>query len=464
MYKKKEEAVKNRFLSGRRFMILSAVILANPFFGVLDILPDFIAYAFIIYAISDLSLMYSQFEDAKSGFTKLMWLSISRIPFVVLCGWLSENHGSEIMISTAVVLIYGVAELIFAVPAFNSFFAGTEHIADMSGSSCDATDSDKKAGVRTVTVIFLIARSVLSLLPELLYVPVTVDGAPFAGFHFVATVICSVAEAVFAAVFLIYIVSYINSIFASDVICDYIDEQTERESAILSGMRVSRDLFLILNLIAVAVGFGIDLIFDDVNVLPDTVSAFILVVTCVYARKYTDMKSFKVLIVSGTVYAVFSFLSYWMNMRFLKKYDYSAIAISEKAEDEYLRVIAMSLAENAAFLVFMFFVSVFIYRLAVSHTGYDYNDRSTRAIHSAIFRRTVAFYIIAVLCSLSSFAYTLFMSFTKTVPADSAYVAGGSVVLPLFDGFWLVPVFLSLIWLVYSLTFFDRIKAEIHGE
>lgn len=461
---KKCDKVNIKFI----LVVMSAVVLANPFYNLLDVLPDFVGYAIIFFLLNDIADIYPYFDEVKNNARKLMWISVSKIPFIILMGWIEDKHPGESTLLAVIMIMYTVVELIFILPSVNSLYRALSYIDEREGCAGVTTDEggrDRLKPLCIFTSVFFILRSVMALLPELMLVPVSEEAGHFAEkYKDTATVVSMIFVTAVALVWLAFFLAYAYKLRENTEFIGIIEKKMREEDDKLKKKRRMSGIFMVLNLSAIAVGFNIDLIFDNVNILPDILSACIFLFACVLAVKFFGRRKSRTLFATGVLYFLLSSLSYFITSDFLSKFDYSAIAKTDAAEEAYVRVIIISAFENISLIIFMIFFSMFIYKIAEENTVCEYNDRATEAIRQSLKKRSVIFFSLASLSAVASMLYVIFMAFTKTVPADSAYIPGGKVVLPLFGSFWMVPILVSLAWLIYTMTFFSYIKDEIANK
>ncbi len=442
--------------------VASIVLLANPLYTITDYLPDCIGYALILLLLGDLSEIYPHFKEARSLFKKLLWISISRFPFMILMNWIEKNHSSEMTLLTVIALAYAVVELIFAIPAFRTFYKGIEYIGEREGV-LEIFDGERLKNAKSATLVFVIARSALGFLPTLLLLPASaMDAAEHYGSYVdIAAGICFAVGLIFGIAFIAFTCPYILSLLRSEGINEVIRQRLSEIDGEVKRRHLKNSLFSILNLTAVGVGAFLDITFDSINILPDVICALILLLASIFSFRFVSQRLFRALMATGLLYTLLSLFGVIVQDNFHAKFDYNAISKTDAAEAAYMSVIAVSALETLAFIIFIAVFSYALYSVAREYTGREYNERATELIHRRVRLRLVWFFVFAVLSSLSSLANTVFMAFTKKVPADSAYIAGGEMVIPLFDGFWLVPIILTLVWLIYSMLSFDFIKDEI---
>ncbi len=442
--------------------VISIIILANPLYTLTDALPDCIAYALLLIMLGDISDIYPHFSEARASFRKLLWISLSRFPFMILMNWIEKNHSSEMTLLSVITLVYAVVELIFSIPAFRALYDGISYIGEREGIS-EIFEGERLKNARTATLTFLIARSALGFIPTLPLLPVNAAGGAehYSSFTGIAAIICVIVALVFSSVFIYFTCPYFLSLARGERLNSVIEARLSEIDGEIKQKHLKNSLFNIFNVAVVATGAFLDITFDSVNILPDVISALLFLLASIFAFRFVSQRLFRALMSTGLLYTLLSLVSLVVYNAFHAEFDYNAIAKTDAAEAAYMRVIAFSALEAMAFIAFMAVFSYMLFSVAKGHTGREYNERATELIHSRIRTRVVWFFVFSVLSSLLSLTDTVFMAFTKKVPADSAYIAGGEMVIPLFDGFWLLPIAVTLVWLIYSMLSFDFVKDEI---
>ena len=106
------------------YMIVGCIFLFNPFINIIDILPDFIGYLFIMRAISELSDLERNIRNARVRFKAAMWVSLVKCALV---------FASMIFDSTWYLILtfsFGVLESMYLIPAFIDLFYGISYLEE----------------------------------------------------------------------------------------------------------------------------------------------------------------------------------------------------------------------------------------------------------------------------------------------------------------------------------------------
>lgn len=146
-------------------LAVAMCFLWNPFLRLFDVLPDFIGYALILWAIGKIADLSPTLADALPHFRKLLCFSIAR-PFVQILLLLSQagqanpDKGLPVLVYMTVFAFEGY----FWVMGFRALFAGLDALAMQYDGKIDEA---RQKDVCSLTTVSGIARFLLGLLPEL---------------------------------------------------------------------------------------------------------------------------------------------------------------------------------------------------------------------------------------------------------------------------------------------------------
>ena len=106
------------------YMIVGCIFLFNPFINIIDILPDFIGYLFIMRALSELSDLERNIRNARARFKSAMWVSLVKCALV---------FASMIFDSTWYLILtfsFGILESMYLIPACIDLFYGISYLEE----------------------------------------------------------------------------------------------------------------------------------------------------------------------------------------------------------------------------------------------------------------------------------------------------------------------------------------------
>ena len=141
----------------------------NPYFAVIDFLPDFIGCLLICLGLTRVSQIKGSMKDARASFLKVTIVDVLKnITLLIVFGASGPNEQA-----TALLLIgfsAAVLELMFLIPAVLRLFDGFSDFA--TAYDCVSLYGNTKGRlsltdrIKKTTIIFLIVRETVCLLPE----------------------------------------------------------------------------------------------------------------------------------------------------------------------------------------------------------------------------------------------------------------------------------------------------------
>ena len=108
-------------------VILSLVLLFNPSINILDLLPDFIAYALLVFIIGDLAESIPYLAECKDALTKLAIITLIRIPAFLIM-YSNMRYGSDIV--PLFTLSFNVLEYVFIYGAVKNLFRAFSYLGE----------------------------------------------------------------------------------------------------------------------------------------------------------------------------------------------------------------------------------------------------------------------------------------------------------------------------------------------
>lgn len=260
---------------GLQYLIIGCFFLLNPYFSIIDLIPDFIGCIFLMKGLAKASKVSVAFEDAFRQFRNLLLLTLARIFTIPLI-----TDTKEVW-PLVIVLCCGLGEAFFAIRGFVQLFDGFNATAR---SSEDALYIRWKT-TRQFTIIFLIVRQVLCLLPELSllssqeYGIVTPDGIQsWAQYRWIFTGIAMAFSLFIGIAWFIQIRKYLKGILLDQQYQIHLLELYKERYTNVSSVFISAQLRSALLLLLAGVILSLELIFDGVNYLPHLIGSIFIAV------------------------------------------------------------------------------------------------------------------------------------------------------------------------------------------
>lgn len=428
----------------------AAWILFNPNISIADPLPDFIAYALILYALRYISSFVPYIREAAGGFRNLLYLSIAKLPaFFIVLPLINTQERIAVTFTT---FAFAALELLFLIPAVSNLFEGLFYLGERFHCEAAIREPRYKDGVdtvRTMTYVFVIAKAALSALPDLAllfaYDPLTGKGFSISNIQY--ALLLAVAGALSLAIGIVWltvILPYFRALANDEGIAalrsPLCEDMGARERA---RIRLSLPYFLF----ALGIFFSIDLIFDNKDILPDPLAAvaFLLLALLFFKR---SKRTVLPLIASG-LYLAATVLFAFFRSRFFSSFIESDLMKIPAADEAYLPVLVTSGLSEGLFVLSSLLLAIAIGRFYRENTireepKTDYEHRLLLEERKRLKRRNLFAAILTALAAAASFLSVLLARYTKAVPTHPGY-GGTAPYMPLMGAFWLFPFLLSTV-------------------
>lgn len=331
-------------------LAVSAVLLANPIWGLTDVLPDVLAWTVIWIALRIFSELNENMTQARR--TALYLIGITAIKLFLRQSVANSEIRSDAMLATLVfALVEGGCTVLF----FRLFLSGSEELARMG--DCQGIYV-RTENIRFLSMLFVITRAVCNFIPELTALPdwyvqygeVTDDGmynlmVQFAGARELLYVICSVPVLIVSVIWLISFLPFLRcfwkdggmaSLFTAYIEADTPEKQIKRK---ISYMHMARLC------IGIGLVFSFDLLFDGVRILPICLFPALMACGCLFLQKLAGAKCYTVSICLAIASAVVLLLAE-LYRRFFTVWDarvYAEVEIESQLALSFIASVGMSL-------------------------------------------------------------------------------------------------------------------------
>ncbi len=420
-------------------MALSMLFLFNPNINIIDVLPDFIGYILLCIALTPLADMNDSFAEAHTSFKRMILIDAGKIIalfWVFGISVVSERNSSLMLWSFA----FGVLEMVFVIPAFIKLFKGFLELGYIydNTSVVGRVGRSKKSyteKIRTLTVIFVGLKALMSFLPELADLTSTEYYENY-GIINLYRYIGIMRFLAFVPVFVVGIwwlvrsVMYFRRIRCDSTFCDSLESLYGERVSGKIGIFVKRNVAISFFILIAACIFSFDFRLERVNVLPDFVAGLLLVAFFVVVSKRIKLKLAFPLLFSGA-YVLISTLAYVTELSFFKEFSYSAVDRDMEARNAFVAMAISNIVSTLVFAVCVVFALNAISAIVENHTGAlalsDTNAESQKKMTEAIKAEKRMYiklsYAAIVLYSVTDICYILlakeytFMFLINTVGA-----------------------------------------------
>lgn len=472
---------KARYL-GLGYLIPGAIFLFNPNINIIDLLPDFIGYLFIIAAISRAADLNLHLAEAKQLFKKLVYINLSRIPAVFLMLWITTNKVDERTSVLVLTFAYGVVELIYLIRAFGQLFEGIVYIGTRydSKSAFYLPQNKKKtsrqkpvSSLQIYTNIFSIVKLLLPAVPYIIYLrtdtiygevqSVNIDFEKYKNF---LLVICFITVLILGIIWLYRYTRYIKNILRDLQFINKLTESYESQIVPREGMLIKRGIKTSIAVLCIAFACGIDIYINNVNVIPDFISAIFFIVGARMLIKFTARA--KGAVALATAYLISSLASYATSIYFFDNFSYDLIIKNIRAANCYRIYTILSTVEAVILAALLFLLIKAVCDIASKHTGYkgdninDLTEKISLSIPKILTRRLYISFAFGVAAAVSSVLYVVLMSNTILVDIYTEHAAKPtSVLVPKIEMLSLYYFIVIIVWVIYSIRILRQLSYEV---
>ena len=439
-------------------LIGASWILANPNVSMIDLIPDCIAYALILYALRHISTFAPYMQEATDNFRKLFYITLIKFPALFIMFSMATQRVTITLFS----LSFAIIELFFLIPAFNALFEGFYYLGSRFGCESALKEIPKKPeAIHFVTILFLILKHALSTLPDFLFLfeydPITGEGFTVTNIqYFFVMILAFVITLVFAIIWLSYILPYLRGIAKDEGTITL----TSPEGVDLSlrenmRLRLSFPYFLF----GAALCFSVDLVVDQKNILPDYLAAVCFIGLAILLYVNTARKPILPFLFSG-LYLASTVLFSVFRTRFYENFKESDLTsytggqggylpVNEEALAAYLPVNITSLIAEILFAacVMLSLHSLYVFQKENTKTAPPRTAVEERFLleEQALERKqSIICFTLCCLSAILSALHVFLLRFNAKVAMQPGY-GNTALYLPKSGAFWLLGFAVSVV-------------------
>ena len=420
------------------YIIAGLVFLFNPHINIIDLMPDALGYGLILYGILRLSRVENAMSDAANRLKQLFILSLCKLPCLYVYALISPTEQIWILLLS---LVFGAAEAFFGVLAFGALFRSLDNLAN---AERDHGIFKNLQTVRVMTLIFVIAKPLFAVLPDLTlladdrYGTVTGGGiVSLQSYRTVFTVFAFAAILVFGIVWLVTVIRYFKAVSREKGFLEELSVKIEsfyREDTKLS----FRYYITTLTFLFYALIFCLELKIEGYSILPPMISAVLFIITAYLfyrnVRKEAYCRYAKGALFAAVSYFVTSLVGYLLSARFADRHYnddigggfaeemyYYIINDFEVFDELFLANLFVALSQIAFVVMAVCFVFV-LREVIAQYTGIpestlddkdrtasmiERDEKNDREIKTSLVKGSKWFLFAAVLTALSSAVFPL---------------------------------------------------------
>ncbi len=417
------------------------LFLMNPLIAIVDILPDFIGCIIILLGINRLRAVSPELDDTVAVLKYMIFASLARtVSFFASGGFDEITHLS-------VTIIFALIEFGLGASMLSSLQSGLAYLNIRYGGK-----TKESAEMRNVGVVFLAAKGILSVIPQLgaiasdsenIFVDTTEGWTAFSGLLTLSNIVITL---IFAVFFGISVFNYIGRMATDKDFLISINAAYDLKRRENPNFFIRRTLLFAIAFLSVSPFFFIDFLGDGKNYIPDFLFAAASLFGVYVLSKRTEVK--KEVFISGAVYFLLSAVDYAYYMTFMEKRFFASFRIiKERFLWEYILLLVFAVFSATALIVYLRYLFRLLYTLTDSHVACEFSEEYVRSN-----RLNVEF------VEKTKRLIKVFTAFGVVSAASSVVFSALILIVP---EYWMLNLAINVTVFCLSLTLFSKIKEGI---
>ena len=393
-------------------IVIALIFLFNPSANLIDVLPDLVSYVLLIVAIGGLSETVPYLAECKSALVKLALVALIKLPaFTVM--YSNMSFGKDIV--PLFTLVFVTLELILLYSAVSNAYSALSYLGERTDcrSVRDPFYVGRKKSVtpeqlRSLTLIFLAARGILNVAPEMLLLTPedTALRKSLAQAYPAVLVLCIIASLIIGCIWLKHALKYASAIRDGNDLSDAIRslEHVGSEEEMSTKDKLKR-LNASLLLLSISSLFIFDITISDFggyNILPHFIYGILLFAALYNVSSKSSIK--RNMLIGTAGYSLSSLIGYFLTVRFFDSYTYVDIEYSELARGAYLPIKIFAVVELLFALFMLFSATVATIDFIKEHTDVSPSDpsysKTNEKNHRSTVRSTLPVFVIAAVIAV----------------------------------------------------------------
>ncbi|MBE6536503.1 MAG: hypothetical protein E7673_00980 [Ruminococcaceae bacterium] len=459
------------------WLIFAFVMIFNPNIQLIDVLPDFIGFFILAKFISRAADAAPYFEEARSNFIKLAYISLAKIPALIIITLVRSKNLHDNDIIALFALVFATVELLYLIPAIKNFFDALLYLGErgnvpslIKSDSLISTDA-----LRSFTYAFVVFKAILCTVPEFLKLTRSVDIGSLSSvsssrYYPWAILMSLLIGFAIGGIWLVRVIRFSVKVrregrfYSTLAEIATVNSYEEYEKKVYARFVNLTFLFFILSAI-----FSVDLTFsdyNDINLLPSFISGIFFSLGLIRLIECVKNKKLMITAISASVlYNTSAIIKWGYEIAYLDKFSYADLFrhYSKTANAEYLKIQIASVFE----FVFYIALTVVFYLAMKSYTQKklgkwheDTNPEVKKRYYKEINVKTVVLTVITLFVGLVSFVNVFVQGNVKILFTNATDVTMPALFVPTLPWFGLVITVASIIYSFYSVYYFNFIKDE----
>lgn len=406
--------------------LAATVFLFNPDMALVDVLPDFIGYILLAVSLRFFRDLSPHFESAWKKFRILSLVTVIKfISFLWVFGGLSSAQERPTMM-LLLSFSFSVIEMIWGIPAWRALTEGLVIHAQTAAGEYPLRDKKGKnvsVNFRNATVSFMITKAFFANISEFAVLSRhTYDDTAFDWYNFIGLfrTVSVFAGIIIGIIWLIRAIVFFSGIIKDSELIESAKNKYETTVLPNTCLFKRRSISSVLGIIVLATLCTPDLYLDNINIIPDVLTALLLIWAFIKLKPY--YKNYITGLFFGIAYLA---LSVWGAS---ESYIYVSDAwVAKTWEDpdifaDFVAMYPIRVVEAVFLFITVFFALKGVRAIIKEHCGYvpttmdeDYRTARLAAIHKEVGIKVTLCLVLGALTAVVGGLYELILSLDKLI-------------------------------------------------
>ncbi|MBQ8392268.1 MAG: hypothetical protein IJX51_00705 [Clostridia bacterium] len=342
-----------------KYFVISAIFLFNPLISVFDILPDFIGYYFLMRAFTPTSYIFDNASDLYDSAKRMMLIGIAKF-FSVFLLFVTDTTMALVLSFT-----FAILEIMYGMGMFVKLFDVTSYIRLRYDDNAKTAEAES---MKSFSVFFLVAKSVLASLPDLTALTtgnseLKTDLTRFRPILFLLTAIIGL---VIGIIWLVKFTGFFKKAFSAQLV-ERVDREYSEQKIARPGLFMAKDFMFAMKLLCIGVIFTFDMSFDSINYFLDGIFSLLCILAFRFLIKNGHIsvgRDEKRLFTVASVHILVNFANFISSIVYFKHGDLYFVYRDVEELVRYLPIQVLTIAES----VLLFMEITLIFKLISSYT------------------------------------------------------------------------------------------------
>ena len=252
-----------------RYFVLSAIFLFNPLISVIDVLPDFLGYYFLMKAFTPTSYIFDNASDLYDSIKRMMIIGVIKF----FCTFLI--FVTDTTMALVLSFSFAIVEVIYGLTMLAKLFDVTSYIRLRYDNNASTAAAER---MKSFSIFFLIAKVVLGFVPDLTALTIGNSSLKMdlTRFRPVLFVMSALIALIFGVIWFVRYTKFFKNAF-SDRLVERVEAEYNEQKVLRPGLFMAKDYMFAIKLLSVGVLFVFDMSIDSLNIFLDGIFSFLCI-------------------------------------------------------------------------------------------------------------------------------------------------------------------------------------------